>query len=151
MESEKFLSSGIRNPEIQNLGFSSKESGIPLTFHWQGIQDLESRIHSLKSGIQFCFGFPVSSGDVSWKDHISRKEWGPPSIFHKFSDAPNAVSSGLCWRSKNETVLSQLLLSATKNDRRSRGCPATTFINQLKSVTGLTKYDLPFVMANRRE
>ena len=42
--------------------------------------------------------------------------------------------SGLCWRSKNETVFSQLLLWATRNDRFSRGGPATTFINQLESA-----------------
>ena len=58
--------------------------------------------------------------------------------------------SGHSWRSKNETV-SQLLLLEPNHGRRSVGHPATTFIDQLESETGLSRQDLASVMANRRE
>ena len=48
-------------------------------------------------------------------------------------------------------TVSKLLLCDPKHGRRSRGRPATTFIDQLESDTGLSRQDLAPVMANRRE
>ena len=45
----------------------------------------------------------------------------------------------------------QLLLWDPKHGRRSRGRPATTFMDQLESGTGLSRQDLASVMANRGE
>ena len=47
--------------------------------------------------------------------------------------------------------VSQLLLMEPKHGRHSRERPATTFIDQLESDIGLSRQDLPSVMANRRE
>ena len=66
----------------------------------------------------------------SLRDHISNKalyDW----ICLQFQ-IRRLQLSGHCWRSKNKTV-SQLLLWYLKHCRRSRGRPATTFIDQLES------------------
>ena len=55
-----------------------------------------------------------------------------------------------CWRSDKETVF-QIIPWDPKHGRRSRGRPATTFIDQLESDSDLSKQDLASVMVNRRE
>ena len=89
--------------------------------------------------------------NISLRDHISNKEL--------YRDLP-PISTSLqihrlkfvahCWRSKNETV-SKLLLWDPKRGSLSRERPATIFIDQLESDTGLLRQDLASVMANRRE
>ena len=55
-------------------------------------------------------------------------------------------SNDLC-----KLTVSKLLLWDPKHGRRSRGRPATTFIDQLESGTCLSRQDLAPVMANRQE
>ena len=52
-----------------------------------------------------------------------------------------------CWRSDKETVF-QIIPWDPKHGRRSRGRPATTFIDQLESDSDLSKQDLASVMVN---
>ena len=89
--------------------------------------------------------------NVSWRDYISNKElYGDLSPISTSLQIRRLQFSGHCWRSKNETV-SQLLLLEPNHGRRSRGHPASTFIDQPVSDTGLSRQDLASVIANRRE
>ena len=48
-------------------------------------------------------------------------------------------------------TVSRLLRLEPNHGKRSRGHPATTFIDQIESDTSLSRQDLASVMANRRE
>ena len=109
-------------------------------------------LFALEKQLDGCFTWLLRADlNITLRDHISKKEL--------YGDLP-PISASLqirwlkfivhCWRSKNETV-SQLLLWDPKRGSRSRERPATIFIDQLESDTGLSRQDLASVMANRRE
>ena len=109
-------------------------------------------LFALQKQLDYCFTRLLRADlNISLRDHISNKALN--------GDLP-PISTSLqirrlrfiahCWRNKNETV-SQLLLWDPKRGSRSRERPATIFIDQLESDTGLSRQDLTSVMANRRE
>jgi len=109
-------------------------------------------LFALEKQLDGCFTWLLRADlNISLRDHISNKEL--------CGDLP-PISTSLqihrlkfiahCWRSKKETA-SQLLLWDPKRGSRSRERPATIFIDQLESDTGLSRQDLAPVMAKRRE
>ena len=75
--------------------------------------------------------------NMRWQDRISNKELYVDLLpISTTLQIRRLQFSGHCWRSKNE-VISQLRLWDLNHGRRSRGRPATAFIEQLKRNTGI--------------
>ena len=87
--------------------------------------------------------------NISWKQHLTNKElYGDlPKLSHKISVRRRRFA-GHCYRSKKEPV-SKLVLWTPKHGTRSRGKPATNFIDTLCKDTELQADDLGVAMEDR--
>ena len=88
---------------------------------------------------------------VSWRDHMTNLElYGRIPPISTTLRERRIRFSGYIWRSKNE-ISSQLLFWEPRHGKRSRGRPATTYIDQLERDTGLSRQNLPRVMEQRKD
>ena len=90
--------------------------------------------------------------NFSWRDrYMSNKD-----LYSKIPKITDTIReqglrfSGHCWISKNE-VVSDVLLWLPIHGRRSRGCPAKTFVDQLMEDTSCNYEDIPNAIMNREE
>ena len=87
--------------------------------------------------------------NTSWNEHQTNKElYGDTP---KVSDTLKELRlkfSGHCWRNRNE-LIHKTILWEPQHGKRSRGRPATTYVDTLVQDTGINREDLPTIMENK--
>ena len=86
---------------------------------------------------------------VSWNDHMTNKE-----LYGKLTKLTDQLQIrrlkfiGHCWRRKEE-VINKVLMWEPKHGRQRRGRPPITYLDQLRSDTGLRREELTTIMEDR--
>ena len=89
--------------------------------------------------------------NVSWRQHLTNRQlYGNLPPVSSVIQVRRLQFAGHCYRSKNE-VVNRVILWEPRHGRRSKGRPATSYINILAADTGAERSELPGLMGNREQ